>query len=157
MEVGYDYFISILLPTDKNQPGNVFESTDVRWKIWQASFSAIKENIIVGVGTGDVKETILNKYKEMGMEGAYQKELNPHSQYLQSFLTFGISGIVLLLASFILPMYFAFKHQQYLYLYFIIMIMLFLTTESLLEVQGGVLFYSFFNSFFMFMYSKSSK
>lgn len=115
--------------------------------IWQNSVEIIMDNFLVGVGTGDVKDFLVDKYRENNIKGALKKRLNAHNQYLQTFITLGVIGFLILTLSLVLPVYFAFRHKHYLYLLFLIIFSLNLLVESMLETQAGVVFYAFFNSF----------
>ncbi len=123
------------------------ESSADRILIWGTSVDVIKQNLLLGVGTGDVKDVLLNEYKEKGINFAYQQKLNAHSQYLQTFITLGISGGIVLLLSLFLPMIYSIKRHYYLYLMFLLLIVFNISVESMFENQAGVIFYTFFNSF----------
>lgn len=123
-----------------------FESSAVRVLIWQAALDIVKDNYFIGVGTGDVKDALMNEYKEREMTGAYDHELNAHNQFIQFFVAFGIIGLTLFIISLIVPLVYSIKKQKYLYAFFLIIFILNLLTESVLETQAGVIFYAFFNS-----------
>lgn len=122
------------------------ESSAARLLIWSASFDIIKENYLAGVGTGDVKDVLMIKYKEKEMTGAYEHELNAHNQYLQTFIALGIVGFSVLLVNLMVPLLYSFKGKKYLYVFFLALIIFNFMTESMLETQAGVIFYAFFNS-----------
>ena len=124
--------------------------------IWQNSFEIIKKNFLIGVGTGDVKDCLINKYKENNIKEALQKRLNAHNQYLQTFITLGIIGLLILSLSLVLPAYYTFRQKNFLYLLFLIIVSINLLVESMFETQAGVVFYAFFNSIMFFMLIKES-
>ncbi|MFZ4401734.1 MAG: O-antigen ligase family protein [Bacteroidales bacterium] len=129
------------------------ESTSDRILIWETSIDIIKRNLILGVGTGDVKDELLNKYKENGINFAYQQKLNAHNQYLQTFISIGLIGFIILILSFLLPVIQSIKRQHYIYLMFLFLIAFNILVESMFENQAGVVFYAFFNTF-LFLSSK---
>jgi len=129
------------------------ESTSDRILIWETSIDIIKQNLILGVGTGDVKDELLNKYKENGINFAYQQKLNAHNQYLQTFISIGLIGFIVLILSFLLPVIQSIKRQHYIYLMFLFLIAFNILVESMFENQAGVVFYAFFNTF-LFLSSK---
>lgn len=133
---------------DKNNviDNTTTESSKVRLLIWQTSAEIIKDNFLFGVGTGDVKDVLMSKYKEKGLTGAYKENLNAHNQFLQTFIALGLPGILLLLASFVFPFILAIKTRNYIYLAFLIIVFINFLTESMLETIAGVMFYAFFNS-----------
>jgi O-antigen ligase len=136
------------------------ESTAVRMLVWGASKNVIKENLFIGVGTGDAKDALMAQYQVEGLTGAYEKGLNAHNTFLQIFVALGSIGFVLLLVNLLMPFVFSFKHPNYLYGLFLLITILNFTVESMLETQAGVMFYAFINSLLCFSatlnYSKKS-
>ncbi len=125
------------------------ESTSDRILIWNASSEIIKDNFWIGVGTGDVKDKLLEKYKEKNYMYAYERKLNSHNQFLQTFITLGVFGFVALLASLIIPLIFAIKRNNLVHVFFLIIFIVNILVESMLENQAGVVFYAFFASFLL--------
>lgn len=126
------------------------ESSAVRLLIWEASREVLKEHYLLGVGTGDVKAALMQKYQKLGMTGAYENKLNAHNSYYQLFIALGIPGITLFLLSLFLPFIQAFKRKKWVLVLFITMIIIHFMVESMLETQAGVLFYGFFASLLCF-------
>ena len=123
-------------------------STAERLVIWKTSWEIMKQNFIFGVGTGDVKDALLKKYKEKNLQGLYEHKLNTHNQYLQTYIALGIIGFLTLLAMLILPAIWAICKGNYLYFVFLLIFSVNIIVESMLEIQAGVIFFAFFNSFF---------
>ena len=121
-------------------------SSAARILVWEAAVEVIKENFITGAGTGDAKDVLVNKYKELGMEGVFEKRLNAHNQFFQTTIALGIGGGVLLLLNFIIPFIKSFKKKDFIYFFFLFISFLNFLPEAMLEVQAGVIFYAFFNS-----------
>jgi O-antigen ligase len=134
---------------------NTSSSSGIRLLIWEASMDLIKENPIFGVGGGDVKEKLNQKFEERGMDGAKEARYNSHNQYLQTAIALGIVGFVLLMACLVIPLISAIKQRNWLLLIFSILILFNLLTESILERQAGITFFAFFVCLFM-MKEKSS-
>jgi O-antigen ligase len=131
------------------------ESNSIRILVWQKDIKLIKENLLTGVGTGDVKDELVEKYKADGITGAYSidpltnkvtKALNAHSQFFQTFIAIGIVGFIFFIAGFICPTINSVRKGNYLYMGFLLIIVLNFATESMLETQAGVMFYAFFNA-----------
>lgn len=118
-----------------------------RINIWNAAFTVIKENPIIGTGTGDVQEELMKIYKERNYKRALKDNYNPHNQYLQTTATLGIIGGVLLLIYLMAPFWLAFQQKDYLYLLFLSLVMMSFLTESILQTQRGTLFFGFFHTF----------
>ena len=121
---------------NSNVKEDASESTAVRVLVWKSTLSLIKNNPLLGVGTGDIKDELKAEYKLNGYVEPVKKNYNAHNQFLQSFAALGIIGLV------------SFQKNNYLYLMFIINIAVSCLTESILEVQAGVVFFTFFTSLF---------
>lgn len=122
------------------------ESSSVRRLVWSAAVDTASEHWLLGAGTGDGKDELLAKYKEEGMTGAYEKQLNAHSEYLQHLVALGIIGLLVLGANLLVPLFRAVRRRDMLYYTFLIIIILNFATEAMLETQAGVIFYAFFNA-----------
>jgi O-antigen ligase len=126
------------------------ESNQVRILIWKASADIIKNNFLIGTGTGDVKDELMRTYKEKGMTGAFEHNLNAHNQFIQTFIALGVPGIVGLLSLFISGIWSGIKKRKWVFIFFMIITLLNFIPESMLEVQTGVIFFAFFNSLLLF-------
>jgi hypothetical protein len=126
------------------------ESNQVRILIWKASADIIKNNFLIGTGTGDVKDELMRTYKEKGMTGAFEHNLNAHNQFIQTFIALGVPGIVGLLSLFISGIWSGIKKRKWVFIFFMIITFLNFIPESMLEVQTGVIFFAFFNSLLLF-------
>ena len=132
-------------------------STSTRKFIWITSFYLIKNNPIIGYGTGDAKNVLVTEYQKEGMEFFHDEKLNAHNQFFQTTLAIGLIGGVILILMLIIPIIIALKNNYIIYLGFLIIISINFLTEAMLERQVGVVFYAFFNSlFFVSYYSKYS-
>lgn len=119
-----------------------------RINLWNAATTVIKENPIIGTGTGDMQDELIKIYQERNYERALKDNFNPHSQYLQTTATLGIFGGVLLLMYLLVPFWISFQYKDYLYLLFLSLVMMSFLTESILQTQRGTLFFGFFHCFF---------
>ena len=140
----------IMQQSDPIDPTSV-ESTAERVLVWEQAIELIKEHPLLGVGTGDVKDALVEKYVLSGLEGVESEKLNAHNQFLQSFAALGLFGFLSLALGLLLPAVMAIKRGNSVFFIFIVIIIINALTESILEVQAGVVFYAFFNSFFMFL------
>ncbi len=131
---------------NKSEEAESVTGTMYRMIIWEESTHIISNNVLKGVGTGDVKQELKNRYEALGLNEAYEAGLNCHNQYLQTFMAIGIIGITILLLTFFIPVYLSIKSRNFIYLSFLFLIMINFITESMLETQSGVVFYAFMNS-----------
>lgn len=121
--------------------------------IWSSSFALIKENPLVGVGTGDAQDELQRFYWKDNDKNSpllYRPEItyNAHSQYLQTLIELGIPGIGCLLLCLLLPSYKAFQQKNFLLLAFVSLFAFSCLTESMLSLNKGIVFFSFFLSLF---------
>ena len=117
---------------------------------WKYSIKAIQDNLLFGTGPGDAQNVLEEVYLKNDFKIGYDNQLNPHNQYLQTWLESGIIGLLILLICMLLPVYFAFIEKQWIYVVFIFILAVGFVTESMLELNKGIVFYSFFNSLFAF-------
>ena len=116
----------------------------------KASLNIIKENILFGVGTGDIADAFANYYEETNSKLLPENRFRSHNQYLAITVAFGIVGLLWFLFSMFYPIFADKKNRNYLYLIFIFIMALSMLTEDTLETQIGVILFAFFNSFLVF-------
>lgn len=136
-----DYTIAALTVQEVDKTST--ESSTVRRLIWQQAWDIIEDHPL-GAGTGDSKDVLMKKYSEEGLTGAYAKNLNAHNQYLQTAVAIGWPGLIVLVASLAGVMIRALKYRDTASWALVLMLVISFLTESMLETQAGVVFYSFF-------------
>lgn len=122
------------------------DGTGSRIFVWKASVDVIKENLLLGVGTGDSRDKMLEKYLEKQMKTEYEFGLNSHNQFLNTAVSIGLLGLLLLLACFIVPFFKALRVKNILVIGFVVLVSMNLLFESMFERQAGVIFYVFLNT-----------
>lgn len=132
------------------------ESTAARKLVWKSAVILLKEDWLWGVGNGDVNDVLKTQYQKTGLTGVYEEGLNAHNQFLQTWLGLGIPGLLLLLTNTIVMMVYSLGRRNYLLSIFLFLICSNFLTESMLQRQAGVLFFSFFFSVLIF-YSKRNE
>jgi O-antigen ligase len=120
------------------------ESTAVRILIWHESIKIIKENLIFGTTPGDANDRLVQAYEKEGLTGAFQKKLNAHNQFLQTFIGTGILGFILLFLMTIGSLIYGFIKKNYILFLFTILIVFNFLVESMLQSQAGFIFFVFF-------------
>ena len=129
-----------------NHPETYKESTGLRILSWNAASEAIKENIVFGVGTGDIKPELFKKYKKLNYTHNLKREMNVHNQFLETWLGQGLIGFILLLIVFIIPFISAVKQKDIVLQAFLILVFVNFLFESMLNIQAGTVFFGFFYS-----------
>jgi hypothetical protein len=122
-----------------------------RFEYWKTACLIIKDNMLLGVGTGDVQSAFNEKYVELNSGLHTQWRLRAHNQYLSIAVGMGLIGLLWFLITLFYPMYKLEMQFNYLYMAFFIISMVSFFTEDTLETQAGVTFFAFFNSFFLFL------
>jgi O-antigen ligase len=120
-------------------------STQARIYAFKTSIEIISENFWLGVGTGDIDPVTISTYKENGYEGALKRKLNAHNQFLQTFGALGLFGFLSLVLIFVGLWFFGVTQKNELIIFFTTLCFLFALTESFLETQAGIVFFSFFS------------
>lgn len=124
---------------------NEINSINTRIVIWMTSAELVSQHPF-GVGTGDTRDALMNFYLSKGMTNYAERKLNPHNQYMQTTLTLGWLGLVVLVIT--LLFYFV-KGVRNNHLSLIMLISVFSTAclfESVLERAWGIVFFMFFLS-----------
>ncbi len=121
------------------------ESTKARIFLWSSSWDLIQENFWTGVGTGDIKDELIQKNYDNGYTGVAKKRLNSHNQFLNSFVAIGFFGFLFLFLA--IAVNFIKRKSDPLYFWragIVFILFLALIPESMLETQAGIIPYAFF-------------
>lgn len=142
---------SIVLDKDASL-GRSWGGKALRITIWKCSWDIIKNNWFIGVGTGDVQNSLQDAYEKRKFYFASRyNRYDAHNQYIQQTLSNGIIGLFVFLCCILMPlMHFILQKQNLVYCLFILCFAIACMTESLLEVSKGVILYSLFNSLLFF-------
>ena len=128
------------------------KQTNHRVFIWQYGWEVCQENFWFGTGTGAADAALQEKLKDCDAdfwnghrtyklsEGTY----NYHNAFLQHFATHGILGLFVFFGIFLAPFWFYGRSMNALQVGFLVLTAVAFFTESMLERQAGVLFFSFF-------------
>jgi hypothetical protein len=127
-----------------------------RFEFWKAATGIIKDNYVVGVGTGDLPVAFKNQYEKMDSPLSEKWRLRAHNQYLSFAVAFGIPGLLWFLATLLIPLVSGIRNRNFLYASFAIAAMVSMITEDTLETQAGVTFFALFNSLFLFVNPQNS-
>jgi O-antigen ligase len=119
----------------------------IRTSLWWVSFNALPEvNPIIGNGTGDVNDTMIAVSDRFDVHNVLNTS-DPHNQYLHTYIALGTLGLVALLATFLVPLWIFSRQGNALACLAIISFMIVCMTESALELQKGIVFFSLFIAF----------
>ncbi len=139
---GVRYRVMELFAATDNTKADATGSAAVRTVVWGAAWDVAMYNLPFGTGTGDVKDELLLRYKEIGATHAEARKLNAHDQFLQTFAALGVPGAAALVFLFLFPLFAALRGrvpEASFRLCVLLLLFLNLLVESMLEVQAGAL------------------
>jgi len=126
------------------------QSPSIHASLWFLGIKSLnKINYLIGAGTGDVTHLVQKTGEEYNIHNI-QNNHDPHNQYLYTLLGLGAIGLTVLLSCLILPGVIAFQNKNYFCFTFILIFSFCCLTESVLEKQKGIVFFTLFNSLFLF-------
>ena len=118
-------------------PGTVLPSG---WPSGKCAAPVIANHLFIGVGIGDENQELQRSFERKFREGI-RCNYDVHNQYLSTWMSIGIIGLVVLAGSLIQPAWLAFT-ISWLMLSFIAMTSVSFATE-LLSSQKGIVFFRF--------------
>lgn len=137
-----------------------FLSLNMRFAIWECSWNLLNQDFNWLYGCGLDHQQLLDQcyyssdaiWIKYGILPELQENFpyNAHNEYLHTWLDAGIFGLILLLSIILFSLRIAVKRRNFLYFSFLLFFFFCCATESMFSVQKGIVFYSFFNSFFAF-------
>lgn len=125
--------------------GNGTKANDGAHKLnlWGAAIGSNK-NFFFGEGIGDSKEKIIEELKIRSLENEHQKQLNSHNQYIETYVSTGMLGLLTYLFICLALLAYFYKQRNPYGVILILAFMMCTLTESMLERNKGIAFISFF-------------
>jgi O-antigen ligase len=120
------------------------ESNISRLLMWNASLEVIKENPILGTGTGDYDDELTKMSKSIGNSGVAEKRYNSHNQFLNTFVQLGIIGLFILCGIFCFSFVSTIKTNNWLAFFTFSIFFVNFLFESFLETQAGIVLFCVF-------------
>jgi O-antigen ligase len=141
---------AIILSLSENQFTDRFKDP-IRTQLWETTMSSIKENPLLGVGTGGMRAII---YTPKMTEIAGQILSYPHNQYLGEVMHFGIIGAIPLFATLIYLLIIAIRHKNFLLLSLMTILFVFMITEMPFDLHKSINYFLFFSSLLLIKNTK---
>ena len=126
------------------------QSISQRFVYWAISLELIKENPVLGVGTGDTDFAFKNYYATHQVKLEKKFQFTSHMQYLNITISFGLIGLIIFFVSVLYPPFLLNRYSDYLMISFLITLFISMLTEDTLETQAGITFFAFYNSLLLF-------
>ncbi|WP_207431165.1 O-antigen ligase family protein [Sabulibacter ruber] len=124
--------------------------------MWISAWEIIKENPVLGVGTGDNRQALLNKYQENDFAEGLKSRFDAHNQFLMHGVSMGFLGGLALILLLLLLLRQAFLRKDYVLFSFVAVFTICCLTESLLQRRDGTLLFSFMVALMVFAEKTSS-
>ena len=123
---------------------NELKKSDSRILAWTTSLELIREKPFLGYGLHS-RDKLAEEYRKNGFEYEASVHLNPHNQFLETQLAFGLPGTMLLILMLFSPLLLL-KDKDYrrMYIPFFILFLCFLLFASLLNGVWGAVFFILF-------------
>lgn len=116
------------------------ESTRDRVLIYRSAWQLISENPWFGVGVGDVRFKLSEKYLKNNFSKGVEKKFNAHNQFLQNWIAVGILGFVLMGIIIFNMLRLGWVKRKFCLFSFALVLLVNLMVESMLETQAGSIF-----------------
>lgn len=133
----------------ENYDSLLVNSFNIRFVIWDCALQVLNTDLnwILGAGIENSEELLISCYtNKFGSSFFSEMAYNPHNQYLSFWIKFGLLIFIIFTFKLITLFIIAVKGKKLMPLAFIIVIGVVCMSESMLEVQKGVVFYSFFST-----------
>ncbi len=124
-------------------------SLTMRLYFWKAAFEIIKNNPLIGVGTGDVQDELNTTYIKTNSPLSKEWYKRPHNQFLTITVALGSIGLLVFVMSLFYPIIKLRKQLFILYFPFFTLLISSFILEDTLETQAGMAFYVTFNTLFL--------
>lgn len=116
----------------------------------KTAFHIIQKNFWFGTGTGDVVHAFQLQYKQDNSPLSLNWRLRAHNQLITFFLSFGLIGFLVILASLFAPPILRKRFNNYLFLTFFLIFLLSMLNEDTLETHAGISFMALFYALLLF-------
>ncbi|HEY4196739.1 MAG TPA: O-antigen ligase family protein [Mucilaginibacter sp.] len=131
-------------------PSFAGQTVEPRLERWEIAVELIGQSPIIGYGAGTEIQLLQQQYFARKNYSSYLHRLNAHDQYMSFMIKSGIWGLAVYLATLVYGFKRAVRERDVVFLSFMILITIVSLSENVLDVDKGVMFYSFFFSFFVF-------
>ncbi|WP_170265064.1 O-antigen ligase family protein [Salibacter halophilus] len=128
----------------------------IRLGVWYSSWQTIQDNWLLGAGTGDGQDALVEKYHKLDFYIGKRDQFNAHNMYLQYWISNGIFAFLLYFLILILFGLYFLKKKEYVGFLVIFLFASFSFTESTMLRQSGVVFFVLFSSLYIFKSSKKN-
>lgn len=138
------HYIGLFTSLETESFSKQYHKINFREKLWEASITKIKASPILGYGIGVERQLIAEELSNNQLENLGL--LNAHNQYLSTYISSGIFGVIILIAWMFYSFYVGVSNKNFELIAITVIIILSMFVESYLERQKGVFLITFFLS-----------
>jgi O-antigen ligase len=131
-------------------PSFAGQTVEPRLERWKIAVKLIGKSPVIGYGAGSEIQLLQEQYFAKQFYSSYIHRLNAHNEYMSFMLKSGIWGLAVYLATLVYGFKKAVRKRDMVFFSFMVIIAVVSLSENVLDVDKGVMFYSFFLSFFIF-------
>ena len=117
----------------------------------------ITKSPVIGYGAGSEIPLLGEKYYARKFYTAYLHRLNAHNEYLSFLIRSGVWGLAVYLVTLAYGFRMAFRKKDIVFFGFMVLVVVVSLSENILDVDKGVIYYSFFFPFFVFISEQKDK
>lgn len=129
---------------------------DSRLARWEAVIQVIRQAPLLGHGAGSELDVLGEQFYRRQLYSAYLNHLNAHNQYLTFLVVSGIIGLLVYVITLCLGFHTAVVNKDMPFFIFLLLLSIVSLSESILNAEKGIYFYSLFFSFFVYASSNKS-
>jgi hypothetical protein len=111
---------------------------------------------MLGWGHNNAQAFLQKKYQESGFKVGVKENYNSHDQYLYTWLCYGLVGLSILLIYTMNLLFFFSREGNFLGICLVLLFIFANTTECMLEVQKGIVFFFLFGNLLLFHMGRDS-
>ncbi|MBS1526328.1 MAG: O-antigen ligase family protein [Bacteroidetes bacterium] len=127
------------------------ENTDPRLARWEIAIDLVGKSPIIGYGAGSEIKLLQEQYYKHKFYRSYLSQLNAHNEYLSFLLKSGIWGLTIYISVLVYGFKKAMMKKDIVFFAFMLLLAVVSLSENILDADKGVMYYSFFFSFFVFI------
>ena len=136
---------------------DLFSNIDIRITLWRIMFSEALNNLLLGVGVGNVKSIIYQGLINMDMPEFAQIHYNAHNQFIQYLMELGLVGLCLYIFVLFIPFTNKTIRENQFFIIFVFIVIVGSSFESILERQFGAMFLGYYYSLFVLISQNQEK
>ncbi len=121
-----------------------------RYCYLQAGFSIAADNLLYGVGNGDVRRAFGDYYEKTNSPLRTERRRRAHNQFLTLAISFGIPGMLICLTALLFPVFRRKKWGSFMTVVFLLTMAMSMLDEDTLENTPGVVMFGLFYGIFIF-------